>query len=149
MAGAGPPGEVLDVAPDDAERLVPRGLAEPLMGIYATPAQVRDYCQDSGVTVPEDDADVERLIARAEREVDLVLGPYVRLTTGRKLDPATLSQTARDTTERRAFKAALVATREEWRAAYNREPTHISKILARVVLERDEPRERSPLLLVA
>ncbi len=65
------------------------------MGVYATPAEVRAFCVDSGVRVSEIDENVERLIARAEIDVDLVVGPWPRFSNGRKFDPSSLSVTAR------------------------------------------------------
>lgn len=70
------------------------------MALYATPAQVRAYVQGSGVIVPADDGEVGRLIERAEREIDLVLGPWPRFSNGRKLDPPALSVTAREALQR-------------------------------------------------
>lgn len=64
------------------------------MALYATAADLRSYARDSGVTVPADDADAERVLDRAEIDVDLIAGPWPYLSTGRKFDPPTLPVTA-------------------------------------------------------
>jgi hypothetical protein len=60
------------------------------MPTYATPAEVRAYCIDSDVRVPSQDEEVERLIGRAEIDVDLVVGPWPRFSNGRRFDPPSL-----------------------------------------------------------
>jgi hypothetical protein len=52
-------------------------------------------------------------------------------------------------TERRGWKEALADTREQWRAAYEGEPTRVSEVLGRVVLDRDESKDTTELRLVA
>lgn len=68
------------------------------MGVYATVQQVRDYlADDTDAGLPADDDAVEALIARAERRVDLVLGPHpIVEATGLKVDPATLTGSQAD-----------------------------------------------------
>jgi hypothetical protein len=58
---------------------------------YATVADLRAYVLDSGVLVAHDDPSAERVLQRAERDVDRLLGPYPVLTTGRKRDPVLLT----------------------------------------------------------
>lgn len=70
------------------------------MSVYASPADLRIYAQDSGVIVPTDDAEVERLLARCEIDIDLIAGPWPWLSTGRKFDPPTLPVTAREALKR-------------------------------------------------
>ena len=70
------------------------------MPVYATAADLRDYAQDSGVMIPADDAEAERLLVRAELDVDLIAGPWPILSTGRKFDPPTLPVTAREALRR-------------------------------------------------
>lgn len=58
------------------------------MGIYATAAELDDY---TDVALPAAPADVEKLIARAERDIDSLLGPWLpQPATGLKLDPTLL-----------------------------------------------------------
>src|SRR4051812_25054615 len=56
--------------------------------------------------MPADDA-VERLLERAERDVDAVVGPWPRFTTGLKFDPAQL-----DVVQRAALARATCAAAE-------------------------------------
>lgn len=64
----------------------------PLMGVYCTVSFARAYVEDSGVVLPEADGQVEKLIARAERDIDRLVGPHLRdPLTGLKLVPANLS----------------------------------------------------------
>jgi hypothetical protein len=62
------------------------------MATYATAEQLAEYVEDNpDVTLPLGDA-TERLLERAERRVDAVLGPYEPdETTGLKLDPGDLT----------------------------------------------------------
>jgi hypothetical protein len=79
---------------------------------YATEQDLEEYLLDAeGIDVPEGEA-AERLLARAEADVDLVLGPIARnATTGRKIDPATL------TTIQRAALSRATCAAAEWRLA--------------------------------
>lgn len=86
------------------------------MGVYCSVAFARSYCEDSGVALPAQDAEVERLIARGQRDVDGLIGPHLRdPTTGLKLDPVTLS-VAQASALARATAAAV-----EWRVAQGEE----------------------------
>ena len=63
------------------------------MATYAQPQDLREYASgDPDAAVPEDDEEVERLLARAEIVVDEVIGGVYDddLLTGRKLDPGEL-----------------------------------------------------------
>jgi hypothetical protein len=77
------------------------------MATYATAEQLQDYVADNKeAVVPGDDEGVERLLARAERVVDSVLGPWPYLSTGRKLDPASLDLAQREALARATCAAA-------------------------------------------
>ncbi len=54
-----------------------------------------------------------------------------------------------NTDERRGWKEAIAATRDECQAAYEGRPTQVSEVLGRVVLDRDEARDASELRMVA
>src|SRR5207253_1877175 len=78
------------------------------MGIYAQPVDVRLWLLDSDVAAPGDDDAIERLIARAERRVDLALGRYPESPPGAlKVDPATLTEP-----QQRALARATCAAAE-------------------------------------
>ena len=70
------------------------------VSVYAAAANLREYAQDSGVLIPADNAEAERLLVRAELDVDLIAGPWPILSTGRKFDPPTLPVTAREALRR-------------------------------------------------
>lgn len=62
------------------------------MPTYATPEQVTEYVEDSGVALPEDPDALARLIERAERDVDRAVGVHsVDDDSGLKFVPASLS----------------------------------------------------------
>jgi hypothetical protein len=63
-----------------------------MMSTYANAEDLQSYVEDNpAVVLPADDA-IDRLLERAERRVDAVLGPYaVDEDTGLKLDPEALS----------------------------------------------------------
>lgn len=63
------------------------------MPTYATLTQVRDEVADA----PADDAELTKLIERAERDIDRSVGAYrTSVDTGRKFDPTTLETVPRD-----------------------------------------------------
>ena len=77
--------------------------------VYASAAFVRGYvCEDAAATLPDDDAEVEALIAFAELAVDRVMSARLTpsATTGRKLAPAGLNAAQKIALER-ATAAAL------------------------------------------
>jgi hypothetical protein len=58
------------------------------MAVYATVSDFVDYVD--GYVAPAPPEPLERILVRAQRDVDRVLGPFTRRTdTGLKLDPAT------------------------------------------------------------
>lgn len=63
-------------------------------GAYAGPGDLADWLLDSDVTAPAAADELERLLLRASRDVDNVLGPIPVITlgawAGAKLDPTTL-----------------------------------------------------------
>src|SRR5687767_4694750 len=62
------------------------------MATYASAEELSDYLSDSDSIDASEGASAERLLLRAEEDVDLVIGPIPRdETTGRKIDPADLS----------------------------------------------------------
>ena len=76
------------------------------MAIYATAADLAPYVADNpDVPMPDDDA-AERLLERAEGDVDRVCGPWPILSTGRKFDPPTLPVTSRVALSRATCAAA-------------------------------------------
>jgi hypothetical protein len=79
------------------------------MGVYATADDLADYAAgDPEALLPPTDEEIEALLSRAERVVDLVLGPIPRdEATGRKLDPADLTDAQRDALSRATCAAAL------------------------------------------
>lgn len=78
------------------------------MAVYASAADLAAYVADNPeLPLPAAPEAQERLLARAERAVDLVLGPWPRFANGRKLDPAAL-----DTTQRAALSRATCAAAE-------------------------------------
>jgi hypothetical protein len=79
------------------------------MGVYATQAELVEYAQgDPDALLPASSEETEALLVRAERTVDLVLGPIPRdEATGRKLDPADLTDAQRDALSRATCAAAL------------------------------------------
>lgn len=77
-----------------------------LMATYATAAQLADYVLDNeDVSAPQGDA-AERLLRRAERDVDRVVGPWPILSTGLRFDPGMLPVTAREALARATCAAA-------------------------------------------
>jgi hypothetical protein len=71
--------------------------------VYATAAFVRGYLSDDATALlPEEDADVEGLIALAELAVDRVMSARLTpsTTTGRKLTPAALNAAQKIALER-------------------------------------------------
>lgn len=78
------------------------------MAVYATPEALTDYiASNEDATLPGDPVAVQRLLARAERQVDLVVGPWPRFSSGLKFDPALL-----DVTQRAALSRATCAAAE-------------------------------------
>lgn len=76
------------------------------MALYASESDLLDYLADSPeLTAPGGEA-AERLLERAEREVDRALGPWPILSTGRKLDPALLDLVQRAAVARATCAAA-------------------------------------------
>ena len=74
------------------------------MATYATAAELDAYLLDTPeVSAPGGEA-TERLLQRAERQVDLVVGPWPRFSSGLKFDPALL-----DTTQQAALSRACCA----------------------------------------
>jgi hypothetical protein len=82
----------------------------PARPTYATGEALRRYLAvgpDALATqVPTDDDDMRRLLRRAERDVDNVLGRAVLLPNGRKLAPVTLTGAQRDALARATCAAA-------------------------------------------
>lgn len=77
------------------------------MALYATQAALAAYVADNAdVALPGDEEAVQRLLERAERRVDLALGPWPVLSTGRKIDPASLDLVQRSALERATCAAA-------------------------------------------
>jgi hypothetical protein len=76
---------------------------------YATAEELVSYVQDNpDVQVPGEPTAVERLLQRAERRVDGVLGPYAPdSTTGLKLNPSSLT-----TVQKAALSRATCAAAE-------------------------------------
>ncbi|MEJ7893539.1 MAG: hypothetical protein WKF94_12965 [Solirubrobacteraceae bacterium] len=86
------------------------------MGVYCTAAFVRAYAVDSGTVLPASDVEVERMIARAERDIDRLIGPHLRdPITGLKLVPADLL------TGQASALARATAAQVEWRAVVGEE----------------------------
>lgn len=77
------------------------------MAVYATEAELDSYLLDTPEVSAPGGEGSERLLARAEREVDRALGPWPRFANGLKLDPAQL-----DTTQRAALSRATCAAAE-------------------------------------
>ena len=78
------------------------------MALYATAADLTAYLLDNAeVTAPTEPAAIERLLKRAERQVDLVLGPYtLDAVTGLKLTPSWLTPAQRLALSRATCAAA-------------------------------------------
>ena len=78
------------------------------MGVYASREELAAYVADNSYAVlPGDEESEERLLARAERTVDLALGPWPFFSNGRKLDPESL-----DVVQREALSRATCAACE-------------------------------------
>jgi hypothetical protein len=77
------------------------------MALYASTADLEAYVADNPDAVLSGDPEAqERLLARAERTVDLALGPWPFLESGRKLDPETLDEVQRAALSRATCAAA-------------------------------------------
>lgn len=92
------------------------------MATYATAGDLRAYPVDSGVGLPPvdaaGDAQLDRLLVRAERDVDRQLGFYIiDAATGLKFSPAALTvfpmRSATPSSERRALKPSSALLRED------------------------------------
>lgn len=61
------------------------------MSTYATLEDLKSYVEGNGIQLPSD-PQLQRVLDRAERDVDSIAGPWpiVDTTTGRKFDPAAL-----------------------------------------------------------
>jgi hypothetical protein len=78
------------------------------MATYATAADLGLYVLDNpGVVLPTDPDAVERLLERAERDVDAVLGAWPLFASGLKIDPAQL-----DVVQQAALARATCAAAE-------------------------------------
>lgn len=76
------------------------------MGVYATAEQLDAYVVDNQDVDAPAGAEAERLLDRAQRDVDRVVGPWPILSTGLKFDPGTLPVTAREALARATCAAA-------------------------------------------
>ncbi len=76
------------------------------MATYATTAELTAYL-DENADASVGNADADKLLERAERDVDRVIGPYtVNATTGLKLTPASLTSVQRAALSRATCAAA-------------------------------------------
>lgn len=73
---------------------------------YATVEDLAAYVADVPEIVVPDGEAAERLLERAERDVDRVYGPWPILSTGLKFDPGSLPVTAREALRRATCAAA-------------------------------------------
>lgn len=77
------------------------------MALYATPAELEAYVADNpDADFPDSAEVVERLLVRAEGVVDRAVGPWPYLSTGRRLDPASLDLVQREALSRATCAAA-------------------------------------------
>lgn len=65
------------------------------MATYATAADLAAFITDTADVIAPEGGAAERLLQRAERDVDRVCGPWPVLSTGLKFDPPTLPVTSR------------------------------------------------------
>jgi hypothetical protein len=81
---------------------------------YATVEEMRDYAEDILRTheLSEDDAVVERLLLRAERDVDLAIGGEPHPATARRLDPSKLTDPQTEALMRATCAAAVFRVRQ-------------------------------------
>lgn len=79
------------------------------MGVYATADEFKAYAEDilRPGELPADDAGIERLIARAERDVDNAVGGPPHPDTDRRVDPATISPAQQAALSRATCAAAV------------------------------------------
>lgn len=87
------------------------------MSTYATLADLDAFTADFElVALPDDPAKAQRILDRAERDVDRILGPYERQVTGLKLDPQALSGPAAAALARAVCAQAVhrIALGEDW-----------------------------------
>lgn len=87
------------------------------MSTYATLADLGAYLADFElISVPADDEKAQRVLDRAERDVDRILGPYPVKETGLKLDPdaLTVPQAAALSRAVCAQAAHRIALGEDW-----------------------------------
>jgi hypothetical protein len=82
------------------------------VAIYASVSDLESYVADNPeVTLSGGSEAVERLLQRAERDVDRALGPYPVLATGRKLDPTVISAPQRGALARRPVQRPSITCR--------------------------------------
>jgi hypothetical protein len=94
------------------------------MSTYATTADVTNYIEGYTVATGAETQALDRLIQRAERDVDSCVGFVPRdETTGRKFDPATLSVADRNAL--RDATCAQVEYRREMGPAFFVRPQHV------------------------
>lgn len=81
--------------------------------IYVTVEQVREYAglNFPDLDLPEDDAELEALIIRAELDIDRMCQGWPLLSTGRRFDPPTLPVTSRDALVRATCEQVLFVGR--------------------------------------
>jgi len=77
------------------------------MAAYASRQELQDYLSGNPVAQLPDEPEVERLLERAQRAVDRVLGRWPLLSTALKLDPGSL-----DLVQRAALSRATCAACE-------------------------------------
>lgn len=76
------------------------------MATYATATDLADYLSASGVLNHFADADTEKLLQRAERDVERAAGPGPLLASGLRFDPVSLSSSRRTALMRATCAAA-------------------------------------------
>lgn len=76
------------------------------MPTYATATDLAAYCAGNPEVSAPSGADGDRLLERAERDVDRAVGPWPLFSSGRKFDPPQLTAPQREALKRATCAAA-------------------------------------------